>query len=115
MTNPSESVTSDPAPVKAWPASRIAAAASTVLWLFMTLAGISLIEGIRGQHVPGYPNDGQLWLYVAVPLIGLVGSAVILGFAKALPSWAKRIGIGIGIGISLFALLLVFMMFGGGA
>jgi hypothetical protein len=60
--------------------------------------------------VPGYPNGGQLRLYVVVPLIGLAGSAAILGFAKMLPSWVKRTGIG----ISFFALLLVFMMFGGG-
>jgi hypothetical protein len=76
----------------------------------MTLAEISLIEGIRGQPVPGYPNDGQLLLYAVVPLIGFVGSAVILGFAKALLCWAKRIGMG----ISFFAPLPIFMMFGGG-
>jgi hypothetical protein len=110
MTNPTESLPNEPAPVKAWPAGRLAAAVSTVLWRFMALIGISGIEGIRDQHVPGYPNDGQLRLYVVVPLIGLAGSGAILGFAKRLPSWAR----GIGMGISFFALLLVFMTFGGG-
>ena len=83
---------------------------STVLWLFMSLTGISGIEGLRDQHVPGFPNEGQLRLYVVVPLIGLAGSAAILGFATRLPSWAKRVGMG----ISFLALLPVFMMFGGG-
>ena len=110
MTNPTESPLNEPTPVKARPAGRIAAALSTVLWLLIALIGMSGIEGIRDQHVPGYPNDGQLRLYVVIPLIGLTCSAAIFGFAKRLPSWATRIGIG----ISLFALLPVFMTFGGG-
>jgi len=110
MTNPTESLPNESAPVKAWPAGRIAAAVSTVLWLFMVLIGISAIEGIRDQHVAGYPNDAQLRLYVAAPVIGLAGSGAILGFAKRLPSWARRIGMG----ISFFALLVVFGTFGGG-
>ncbi len=110
MTNPNESLTSKPVPVSAWPAVRIVAAVSTVLWLFMSLTGISGIEGIRDQHVPGFPNGGQLRLYVVVPLIGLAGSAAILVFAERLPNWAKRSGMT----ISFLVLLPVFMMFGGG-
>jgi hypothetical protein len=45
MTNPTESLPNEPAPVKAWPAGRIAAAVSTVLWLFMALIGISESKG----------------------------------------------------------------------
>jgi len=101
---------SEAAPVKAWPTVRIAAAISTGLWLLMSLAGISGIQGIHEQHVAGFPNDGQLRLYVFAPLIGLVGSAAILGFAKRLPSQARRVGVV----ISFLALLAVFMMFGGG-
>ena len=96
--------------VKAWPAVRIAAAISTGLWLFTSLAGISGIQGISEQHLPGFPNDGQLRLYVFAPLLGLIGSAAILGFAKRLPSGARRVGLV----ISFIALLAVFMMFGGG-
>jgi len=71
---------------------------------------MSLIEGVRNQHVPGFPNDGQRQFYVVIPLIGLAGSAAILAFSRKLPSWAKRVGVG----ISLFALWLVFWTFGGG-
>ncbi len=110
MTNTTDGLPNEPAHAKGWLAGRITAAVSTVLWLFMTLTGISGIEGIRDQHVPGYPNDGQLRLYVVIPLIGLTVSAAILGFSKRLPSWAKRMGLG----ISFLALLPVFMMFGGG-
>lgn len=110
MTNPTESLPNEPAPVKVWPAGRIAAGVSTVLWLLMVLIGPYAIEGIRDQHVPDYPNEGQLRLYVLVPLIGLAGSGAIFAFAKRLPDWARRIGTG----ISFFALLLVFMTFGGG-
>ncbi len=110
MTNPKDSLPSGTARMKAWPAVRIAAAVSTVLWLFMALDGISVIEGIRNQHVPGYPNDGQLRLYVVIPLIGLVGSAGIVCFATWLPTLAKRVGMG----ISYFALLSSFLIWGGG-
>ena len=110
MTNPTDDQPNDVAAVTTWPASRIAAAVSTVLWLFMALIGISGIEGVRDQHVPGYPNDGQLRLYVAIPLIGFAASAAILGFANRLPSWANRIVMS----ITLLALLPVFMTFGGG-
>lgn len=110
MTNPIHRWPSDAAPVKAWPAVRIAAAVSAVLWLFMALAGISGIEGIHNQHVPGYPNDGQLRLYIVIPLIGLASSAGIVWFARRLPSLAKRVGIG----ISYVAMLSVLLMFGGG-
>jgi len=110
MTNPTESPISEPPAMKAWPTVRIAAAVSTALWLFMSLMGISGMEGIRDQHVAGFPNGGQLRLYVVVPVIGLAGSAAILGFAKRLPSWVKCVGIG----ASFLALLPVYMMFGGG-
>ena len=110
MTNPTDSLPSDKARMKAWPAVRIAAAVSAVLWLFMALDGISVIQGIRSQHVPGYPNDGQLRLYVVIPLIGLAGSAGIVCFARWLPGLAKRVGMG----ISFFALLSVFLIWGGG-
>lgn len=110
MTNPTHSLPSDTARMKAWPAVRIAAAVSAVLWLFMALDGISGIEGIRNQHVPGYPNDGQLRLYVIIPLVGLAGSAGIVCIARLLPSLAKRVGVG----ISYFALLSVFLIWGGG-
>ena len=108
--NPIESLGSEPAPGKAWPAVRIAAAVSAVLWLFMALNGISGIEGIRNQHVLGYPNDGQLRLYVVIPLMGLAGSAGIVSLARWLPSFAKRVGVG----VSYFALLSVFLIWGGG-
>jgi hypothetical protein len=110
MTNPNESLTSEPVPVRASPAVRIVAAVSTLLWLFMSLIGISGVEGVRDQHVPGFPNDGQLRLYVVVPLIGLASSAAILVFAERLPKWAKRTGVT----ISFLVLLPVFMIFGGG-
>ncbi len=110
MTKPPTTLASEPLPVKVWPAVRKAAAVSTALWLFMLLTGFSAIEGIREQHVAGFPNDGQLRLYVVVPLGGLACSAAILGFTRRLPSWARRLGVGIG----LLALLPVFMLFSGG-
>lgn len=110
MTSSIRRLPGDTAPVDAWPAVRIAAAVSVVLWLFMALAGASAIEGIGDQHVPGYPNDGQLRLYVVIPLIGLVGSAAVVCFARRLPSLAKRIAVG----LRFFALLSVFLVFGGG-
>jgi hypothetical protein len=54
--------------------------------------------------------DGKLQLYVVAPLIGLAGSAAILGFWRKLPSWANRVGIG----ISFLTVSLVCGAFGGG-
>ena len=110
MKNPTHSLPGDKVPRKIWPAARIAAAVAAVLWLFMALNGVSGIQGIRNQHVPGYPNDGQMRLYVVIPLIGFAGSAGTVFFAKWLPGLVKRVGMG----ISFFALLCVFLMWGGG-
>jgi hypothetical protein len=110
MTKPTNCHASDTSRMKGWPTARILTAVSAVLWLFMALDGISVIDGIRNQHVPGYPNDGQRRLYVVIPLLGFAASAGIVCFAKWLPSLAKRIGMG----ISIFALLAVFLIGGGG-
>ena len=110
MTNPSEKVTSSPGPVKAWPAGRIMEAVLTLLWLLMALAGIFAIEGILDQHVPGYPNEGQLRFNVVIPLSGLTISAAALIFSKRLPNRAKRLMLT----ISFLTLLFVFLTFGGG-
>ena len=91
-------------------ASRVAAAVSTLLWLLMTVTGISGIVGIRDQHLPGYPNAGQIGLYVAIPVLGFSCCAAILCFAKKLPGWAK----GVALTILFVALLPVLLMFGGG-
>ena len=108
--SPTEGLPNDPAPVKAWPAGRIAAAVSSMLWLFMILLGASIVEGVRDQHVAGYADDARDRLYVVTPVIGLAISGAIVGFAKRLPSWATRIGTA----ISFLALWVVLGAFGGG-
>jgi hypothetical protein len=99
----------DKKPSSFWSASRVVAAIATVLWMVMALTGCALVQGVRDQHVQGYPNDGQIRLYIVLPLIGLTSSAAIFGFASRLPGWLRRVVLC----VDLLALLPVFLSFGG--
>jgi hypothetical protein len=110
MTNTSDSERRDLAPLKGSTTGRTAAAIATVLWLLLTVMGISLIDGIRDQNGPGATDDGKLQLYVVIPLIGSAGSAAILGLWRNIPSWAKLVSVG----VSYLAAWLVLGAFGGG-
>jgi len=39
------------------------------LWSLMFVMGYSLYDGVKSQHVPGYPNAGQFHYYVLTPAI----------------------------------------------
>ena len=52
-------------------------AASIVSWGFFAWSGFNGIKGLQAQHVPGYPNRGQIEFYVVFPLI-MVATALVL-------------------------------------
>lgn len=59
------------------------------VWLALLWLGIDLTRGVSAQHVPGYPNSGQIFYYVGVPLsiaVGLLIVGVILNKVRRSPA-----------------------------
>lgn len=50
-------------------AANALAALALSFWGLMSLAGVSAYQSIVGQHVPGYPNSGQVNLYLTTPIV----------------------------------------------
>jgi len=40
---------------------------TAILWAFVLVMGLGGIDGVRSQHVPGYPSAGQMRYYVYFP------------------------------------------------
>ena len=63
---------------------RIIASALSLLaiaaWGYLTSIGISAIHSIAEQHASGYPNVGQIGLFILVPL--LVSSLLAVGAVR---------------------------------
>ncbi|CAI8948161.1 hypothetical protein ACVK1X_006184 [Pseudomonas sp. PvR086] len=72
--------------------------------------GIELYSGIAPQKAVGYPNSGQLKLYVLFPAASVLISALMLTFSKKLPNWLLIVFIP----IQFIAIFTVFIFFGGG-
>ena len=50
-------------------AANALAALALSFWGLMSLAGASAYQSIVSQHVPGYPNSGQINLYLTAPIV----------------------------------------------
>jgi hypothetical protein len=70
---------------KFWSAQRILASIACAPWAYLAWSGYDLCYGPRVHTVPGYPNEGQVHLYVVEPLIGLLVSMAIFIVANKLP------------------------------
>jgi len=49
-------------------------------WAYLLTSGVDGLLGIRSRHVPGYPANGQIILYAAIPaafVVLLAGSAIL--------------------------------------
>ncbi len=93
-------------------AANISAGVAIVLWFALALLGRSGLYGIVAQQAPGYPNMGQINLYVVWPLFVVT---LILGCAwlcNSLRRWAWLLGVASA--VSLFAILPYLMVWGGG-
>jgi hypothetical protein len=40
---------------------------TAILWALVLLMGLGGIDGVRSQHVPGFPSAGQMRYYVYFP------------------------------------------------
>jgi hypothetical protein len=78
----------------------------------LALLGRALLKGVIAQQAPGYPNMGQINLYVVWPLF--VFAALLAGawFCNSLRRWPALLGAASG--VSILAIPLYLMFWGGG-
>jgi hypothetical protein len=93
-----------------WSAQRILASIACAPWAYLAWSGYDLCYGPSVHTVPGYPNEGQVQLYVVEPLLGLLISFAIFTFANKLPAVAS----GVIFCFQLLALLPVVLPWTGG-
>lgn len=65
--------------------SRILFSISVLTWAFIAVSGISGYNSIVKQHVPGYPNQGQMVTYLVIPL-GVLSTLVLTRLATKSPT-----------------------------
>jgi hypothetical protein len=63
-------------------AVHVLAFTAAALWFAFLLVGLSGIDGVRSQHVPGYPSNVQLRYYLHIPL-GVLAAVAISWIAAA--------------------------------
>lgn len=81
-----------------------------IAWLGLFAIGMSLYHGVQFQDVPGYPNRGQLVLYVFLPLSMVLSNLLVIWASLLIPRWISYL-------VLLFQVPLwvaVFALFGGG-
>ena len=85
---------------------------AALAWFGLSLIGLSLIQGVVSQHVPGYPSSGQIQFLIVYP--ALVAAALIIC------AWLCNRGAGRPTllsclsGTAMLAFLPYFLGFGGG-
>ena len=67
--------------------SLILPAINGVLWGGLIWAGSQAMNSVRSQHVPGYPNSGQIEYYVVAPIVMLC-VAVLPAIIVSQTKWA---------------------------
>jgi hypothetical protein len=77
----------------------------------LALLGLSLLQGVAAQHVPGYPNTGQLRYYLYVP-VGISLALLAISFI----SLRFRVGGALAIipALAILAVLPFMMVYSGG-
>jgi hypothetical protein len=67
--------------------ARVVLAISMLIWGALTVLGWSLVDGVREQHVPGYPVPEQIYYNIVFPL-----ALTALSLALFAPTWWRRGG-----------------------
>jgi hypothetical protein len=81
-------------------------------WIALLLIGASLIQGVTSQNAPGYPNSGQIELYLVYPALVV---AVLVACAWLFNGvWRRASPLALLSGAALLAALPYVMFFGGG-
>ena len=93
-------------------AANITAGIAIALWLGLALLGRGLVNGVVAQQAPGYPNMGQINLYVVWPLFVVIVLLTCAWLCNAFRRWPSLLGIASG--ASLAAIVPYLMPWGGG-
>jgi hypothetical protein len=91
-------------------ARRLFALLALILWGLMLHSGIKICLGAAEQGIKGLPSDGQLRLYVWLPLSIVLIELILIFAARKINAW---IAVALQV-ISFFLILPVGMLFGGG-
>jgi len=81
-------------------------------WVYLLMSGIDGLLGIRNRHVFGYPENGQIVLYAAIPaafVVLLAGSAVLSRKARWFYNLYPVVTV-----LAAFLLLPILFVWGGG-
>jgi hypothetical protein len=97
-------------PQNFWSVRRILATIAGLPWAYLVWSGYDLCYGPRVREVLGYPNAGQVHLYIVVPLIGFLVSVALFALANKIRMWAGAIVFC----LQWLALIPVLGMWGGG-
>ena len=100
-----------------WPIGpSILAALAVFAWGFFLFAGVVGVQGIKGQHVAGYPSIMQVIYYVIIPMgFCLVIASTFLWRLRMGPQQINSRALTLLIFVLSLVLLLPFMfLYGGG-
>ena len=53
-----------------------------LIWVAFTWHGFQLVDGVAAQNVPGFPNNGQVTLYICVPLLMAASALCMYGLFR---------------------------------
>jgi hypothetical protein len=53
-----------------------------LVWGGLLYVGLSLYRSVISQNVAGYPNSGQLKLYIIIPAVGLLFNVLLVVFSN---------------------------------
>ena len=97
-------------PLNFWSVRRILATIAAMPWGYLVCSGYDLCFGPHVRPVPGYPNSGQVHLYIVVPMIGFLVSVALFLLANRIAIWTAAIFFC----LQCLALLPVISIWGGG-
>ena len=86
-------------------------AVNGLVWGGLSRMGWNLVKNVESQHVPGYPNSGQILYYVIVPLVMLSVALVPAAFLSQ-SRWAALGNVWSAVTLIL-VLPFLFLYFGG--
>ena len=92
--------------------ANILAGIAVVVWLGISAIGMSLLQGLADQQVPGYPSSTQTQYLVVIPFIVAALLVACAWLCNRFARWPALLGCLSG--ASLFAALIYLFGFSGG-
>lgn len=92
--------------------ANITAGVAVATWFALALLGRDVVNGVIAQRAPGYPNMGQINLYMVWPLLVVAALLVCAWICNAFHRWPWLLGLVSG--AALVALLPFVAVWGGG-